>query len=68
MVHYEQNGTEAIFKDYLMKQQQQNVQERLNENRQEMKLFTLTCMCLCIRVEKRLDLNTLKMLISTLFL
>lgn len=46
MVHYEQNGTEAIFKDYLMKQQ--NVQERLNENRQEMKLFTLTCMCLCI--------------------
>lgn len=47
MVHYEQNGTEAIFKDYLMKQQQ-NVQERLNENRQEMKLFTLTCMCLCI--------------------
>lgn len=48
MVHYEQNGTEAIFKDYLMKQQQQNVQERLNENTQEMKLFTLTCMCLCI--------------------
>lgn len=33
MVHYEQNGTEAIFTDYLMKQQQ-NVQERLNENKQ----------------------------------
>lgn len=72
MVHYKQNGIVVTFKsqaygEYLMVQK--NVHDiMLNENKQEMKLLNLTCMCLFIWMEKRLDLNTLKMLILALFL
>lgn len=37
----------------------------LKENKQEMKLFSLTCMYLFTQMEKRLGLKVLKMLIRT---
>lgn len=52
MVHYKQNGIVVTFKsqaygEYLMVQK--NVHDiMLNENKQEMKLLNLTCMCLFI--------------------
>ena len=40
-----------------------NTHDMLKENKQEMKLFNLTCMYLLTQMEKRLGLKVLKMLI-----
>ena len=66
MVHYKQNGITAIFRshisgEYLMIPK--NTHDMLKENKQEMKLFNLTCMYLLTQMEKRLGLKVLKMLI-----
>lgn len=66
MVHYKQNGITAIFRshtsgEYLMIPK--NTHDMLKENKQEMKLFNLTCMYLFTQMEERLGLKVLKMLI-----
>ena len=66
MVHYKQIGITAIFRshisgEYLMIPK--NTHDMLKENKQEMKLFNLTCMYLFTQMEKRLGLKVLKMLI-----